>query len=97
MSITIQSSNDLLSALSQAALERIHPKLESYALNFSEIVYDQGQRLTHVYFIESGIVSMLVATGESSTMEVAMVGSEGMVALPVFLGVEHSNDRAVVQ
>lgn len=94
---TKRSPNRLLAALPNIAYDRIRPQFEPYELKYAENVYDQGQELKHVYFVESGIVSMLVATSATTTMEVAMVGNEGMAALAVFLGIKVSNNRAVVQ
>jgi CRP-like cAMP-binding protein len=93
----IRSCNKLLAGLSGEVYARLRPHFEPYELEYAVNLYDRGQELTHVYFVESGIVSLLVDTGEMSTMEVAMVGSEGMAALPVFLGITISNNRAVVQ
>lgn len=91
------SPNSLLAALPAAVYTKLIPKFERFDLEFSEIVYDRGDTFSHVYFIESGIVSLLVAADKHSTIEVGMVGREGMVALPVFLGVKVSKNRAVVQ
>lgn len=97
MAKEIRSSNRLLAALSSEVYARLQPQFEPFELEYSENLYQRGQEFTHVYFVESGIVSLLVETGEMSTMEVAMVGNEGMAALPVFLGIKISNNRAVVQ
>ena len=75
----------------------LFPKLERVDLNFGEIVYGPGDVLSHIYFVESGIVSMLAVIDDHSTLEVGMVGDEGMVGLPVFLGKKTSGNRAVVQ
>jgi len=89
--------NALLSALPEEICRHLFPKLERHALVFGEKVYNPGDVFTHVYFVESGIVSMLAVIDAHSTLEVSMVGSEGMVALPVFLGIAASNNRAIVQ
>lgn len=91
------SSNKLLASLPKIAYDRVRSQFEPFELNYSENLYDRGSELTHVYFVETGIVSLLVAAGETSMIEVAMVGNEGMAALPIFLGVKISNNRAVVQ
>ncbi|MBP6002610.1 MAG: Crp/Fnr family transcriptional regulator [Pyrinomonadaceae bacterium] len=91
------STNSMLAALPAKVYAELVPKFEPFELEFSKIVYDRGDTFTHVYFIESGIVSMLVSADEQSAIEVGMVGREGMVALPVFLGIMTSNDRAIVQ
>ena len=90
-------NNQLLSALPAKVLKRLMPKLERFEFKFGERLYDPGDVFSHVYFPETGIVSLLAAVDERSTIEVAMVGNEGMAALPVFLGIERSDIRAVVQ
>lgn len=97
MSTLAKPKNKLLADLPAKVFQRIEPNLETVELNFGHRLYDQGEVFSHVYFVESGIVSLLAAANETSTIEVAMVGSEGMVALPVFLGIKTSNNRAVVQ
>lgn len=93
----LTTTNQILAALPAKAQKRLWPRLERFELKFSETVYDNGDLFTHVYFPETGIISLLAAVDEHSTIEVAMVGCEGMVALPVFLGIERSNNRTVVQ
>jgi len=71
--------------------------LERISLNFAENIYEPGDIIRHVYFPEAGIISLLTAVGERSLLEVGIVGNEGMVGLPIFLGVKTSNNRAIVQ
>ena len=73
------------------------PKLELITLIYAENIYNPGDIIEDVYFPESGIISLLSAVEEHSTLEVGIVGNEGMIGLPVFLGVKTSNNRAVVQ
>ena len=82
--------NALLTALPEKTLRNLFPKFERFDLVFGECVYDPGDVLTDVYFVESGMVSMLTVIDEHSALEVSMVGSEGMVDLPVFLGITAS-------
>lgn len=89
--------NALLTALPEKTLRNLFPKFERFDLVFGECVYDPGDVLTDVYFVESGLISMLTVIDERSALEVNMVGSEGMAGLPVFLGITASKTRAVVQ
>ncbi len=50
-----------------------------------------------VYFPNSGIVSFLTAVEKRSTLEVGLVGNEGMVGLSTFLGITKSPNSAVVR
>lgn len=89
--------NNLLGALPANIYQHISPKLERIELKFGETVYGQGDIFTHVYFIERGIISILASDDEHTTIEVAMIGHEGMAAPPVFLGIKESTCCAVVQ
>ena len=94
---TAKPSNRLFAALPKNEYQRLLPKLERIALIFAENIYQPDDVISHVYFPESGIISLLSAVEEHSTLEVGIVGNEGMVGLPVFLGVKTSNNLAVVQ
>ncbi|HEX8737085.1 MAG TPA: Crp/Fnr family transcriptional regulator [Pyrinomonadaceae bacterium] len=90
-------ANRLLAALPTAEYERLFPKLKQITLNYGENIYERGEIIRHVYFPDSGIISLLAAVEESALLEVGIIGNEGMVGLAVFLGVKKSNNRAVVQ
>ena len=92
-----QPKNRLLAALTVNTYQKILSKTERIELIFNENVYEHGDVISDIYFPESGIISLLSAVEANSTLEVGIVGNEGMVGLPVFLGVQTSNNRAVVQ
>ena len=94
---TIKTTNRILAALPLNEYRNLQPKLERVSLNFAEIIYDPGDVISHIYFPESGIVSLLSTVEKNSTLEVGIVGNEGIIGLPVFLGVATSNNRAIVQ
>jgi CRP-like cAMP-binding protein len=89
--------NQLLAALSKEQYGRLAPNLIAFPLVFGETVYELGDIIRHIYFPASGIISLLTAVEDRSTLEVGIVGREGMVGLPVFMGVKVSRNRAVVQ
>lgn len=93
----IPNTNGLLAALPQKEFKRIEPSLEPFRLTYGEDVYKAGSLIKHVYFPNSGLVSLLSAVDERSLLEVGIVGREGMVGLPLFLGVKRSVNRALVQ
>ncbi len=97
MSENAKSKNRLLAALPAEEYARILPQLEEIPLIYAEIIYEPDDIIRRVYFPESGIISLLSSVGESSLLEVGIVGNEGFVGLPVFLGVKTSNTRALVQ
>jgi|SRR5215216_614669 len=77
--------NRILDALPHDELARLLPFLEEVELRKNEIVYLTGDNIQHAYFPENGLLSLLSTTETGSTVEVAMVGSEGIVGLPVIL------------
>ena len=91
------SSNRLLATLPKKDYERLLPGLKRISLAFGEVLYEPGDTIKHVYFPNDSIVSLLSALTETSTLEVGMVGNEGMAGLPVFMGVNTSQTRALVQ
>ncbi len=97
MSDNSKPNNKILAALPKKEYQRLLPDLEQVDLIFAKLIYEPGEHISHVYFPESGIISLLSAVGENATLEVGIVGSEGMVGLPAFLGVKTSNNLAVVQ
>jgi CRP-like cAMP-binding protein len=91
------TSNRLLKSLSASEYQILLPHLEHVDLPFEKVIYELGDKIGHVYFPNSGIVSLLAAVGSHSTLEVGMVGSEGVVGLALFQGVKTSSTQAIVQ
>jgi CRP-like cAMP-binding protein len=91
------SSNRLLAALPLKEYQRLGSSLEPFVLNYGDNIFSAGALIKHVYFPTSGIISLLSAVDERSLLEVGVVGREGMVGLPLFLGVKRSRNRALVQ
>jgi CRP-like cAMP-binding protein len=89
--------NSILSMLPAGDLRRLQPKLECVQLRFGEEIYATGQRISHVYFPLNSLISLLTAVDARRSLEVGMVGNEGMAGLPLILGVEHSAGGALVQ
>lgn len=81
----VSIGNRILAALPHQEFRRIEPNLESVYLEKGKVVYLTGDRIRHVYFPVSGLLSLLSATETGSTVEVAMVGNEGTVGLPALL------------
>ncbi len=90
-------TNRLLAALPKDEYQRLLPKLELFPLVFGKVIYEFGDLIRNVYFPTSGIVSLLASVEDRATLEVGIVGREGMVGLSAFLGVKTSANHAVVQ
>ena len=89
--------NDLLAALPAAEFARLAPHLERVPLPLGEVIHESGGEQSHGYFPESGIVSLLHVMNDGASAEIAVVGSEGMVGIALYMGGETTPNRAVVQ
>jgi CRP-like cAMP-binding protein len=90
-------TNRLLAAIPKTELKILSAKMETVELVFGEPIYAAGETIKRVYFPESGIISLLSEVDEESTLEVGIVGREGLTGVSVFLGVGNSHNRALVQ
>ncbi len=91
------TANRLLAALPAKEYERLLPELEPATLAFAQIIYAPGDTIRHVYFPNDSIVSLLAAEDHHSSLEVGMIGNEGMTGISVFMGVKTSRTLALVQ
>ncbi|MEB0060078.1 MULTISPECIES: Crp/Fnr family transcriptional regulator [unclassified Variovorax] len=89
--------NHLLASLPAAEWKRWLPQLELVHLMLGEVLYEPGSTMTHVYFPTTSIISMLYVMKNGESAEIAVVGFEGLVGIPLFMGGESTSSRAVVQ
>jgi CRP-like cAMP-binding protein len=89
--------NKILAALPKAEFDQLLPKMESVQLNLNEVLFRPGDRIKHVYFLTDGIVSLLTILESGTTIEVAVIGSEGIAGLSVIMGVDKATNQALVQ
>jgi CRP-like cAMP-binding protein len=90
-------ANHLLAALPDAEWERWQPRLEWVDLPLGQVLYESGSTQSHVYFPTTAIVSLLYVMESGASAEIAVVGSEGVVGISLFMGGESTPSRAVVQ
>lgn len=90
-------TNHLLAALPRKDFRRLLTNLEPVTLAFGNVLYEPGQPIQHVYFPGDSLVSLLTLVDKHMALEVGMVGREGMVGVPLALGIDISPVRALVQ
>jgi CRP-like cAMP-binding protein len=88
--------NRLLAMLPSLECERILEDSKRVALNFGDTLWEQGDRMRYVYFPTAGFISLLTTVDEH-TLEVGMIGNEGMCGHSLVLGVDEAALRALVQ
>jgi CRP-like cAMP-binding protein len=89
--------NQLIAALPEAALARWLPHLEPAHMPLGAVIYESGCEMTHMYFPTTSIVSLLYVMRSGASAEIAMVGHEGVVGLPLIMGGGSTPSRALVQ
>ncbi len=89
--------NHLLNALPLSDFERIKPKLETVTLNMGDVLYESGDQMRHAYFPTTAIISLLYVLEDGSSVEIAVVGNEGMLGIALFMGGHTTPSRAIVR
>ena len=89
--------NRILAALPDSERAPLLAHMESFRLDHSAVLYEIGDRIEYVYFVNSGMISLISITEEGEILEVGVVGHEGMVGLSVFLEAGESKYRTLVQ
>jgi CRP-like cAMP-binding protein len=90
-------ANHILASIPVGEYGRLSRQLEPVALKFSQVIYEPGNAIDYVYFPLDSMVSLLTSVDRKRTLEVGMVGNEGMAGMPFILGVGISGVRALVQ
>jgi CRP-like cAMP-binding protein len=91
-------TNRVLATLPREEYQRLLAGLESVTLAFGDVLHEPGELIRHIYFPDDGLlVSLLTPVQNHMALEIGLVGSEGVVGLPVAQGIGTSSVRAVVQ
>jgi CRP-like cAMP-binding protein len=88
--------NRILNSLASKEYRIIAPHLTPMVLEKGTILYEVGERISELYFPEDAMISYLSGTADGETLEVSVIGNEGVVGIASLLG-ESTAFRAVVQ
>jgi CRP-like cAMP-binding protein len=89
--------NFLLASLPDPDRALLSRHLEPVSLERNVALYDPDVVMSHVYFPDLGLVSLLAVLADGTGVETAIIGREGMVGMPVFHRTERMAEQAVVQ
>jgi CRP-like cAMP-binding protein len=89
--------NRLLAALSAADQKLLEPHLSPVVLKLREDLERPNQRIDDVYFIDSGIASVVAVQNRKERVEVGLIGYEGMSGTSVLLGAGSSPNSTYLQ
>lgn len=92
-----RSANHLLSSLPEAEYQRLEPYLTSVNVSVRTVFYEAAEQIKTVYFPQTALISLVSTLKNGATCEIGLIGSTGMVGLPVCLGSGYSQNRAIVQ
>ena len=72
-------------------------KLEFVELPTHTVLHEAGEPLTHAYFINGGLASVLNVLTDGKSVEVGLAGTEGFVGLPLVVGLSTSPTQVIMQ
>jgi CRP-like cAMP-binding protein len=89
--------NVILLSLPDSEFRLLRPHLEPVELAHHLILYEAGERINFAYFLNQGMTSLVVVTQDGRSVEVGLVGREGLVGMPVAVGLRRGSFRAIMQ
>lgn len=91
------AANSVLRSLSPQISQRLLAQCRPVDLTYGQVLAEFGDRIKHVYFVNSGVVSLLAPVDGYANVEVGLIGREGMTGISLLLGVDVSPVRVLVQ
>ena len=89
--------NRLLASLPPEDLQLLLPHMQSVDVKQKQVLYDIGEPFEYMYFIEQGVASVLTTMEDGASIEVGMVGFEGLIAVGALLGEKTAEQHMVMQ
>lgn len=90
-------ANRLLALLSAKDYARLHPHLERTPLEYRQSLYAANKPIEFVYFIETGVGSLVNTMANGQAAEVGTIGNEGIVGAPLVLGDQRAPSSVYIQ
>jgi CRP-like cAMP-binding protein len=91
------TANRILAALPDEEYARLEPHLMPVTLSLRQVIYKPHEPITHIYFPENAMISLVAITSEGESVEVGVVGREGVTGIPALLGVDATPNESMVQ
>src|SRR5215470_4899221 len=90
-------SNRVLAQMRGSPRAALAARLDPVRLTVREVIYELDEPIRYVYFPLRGVVSVVVKSEPLGVVEVATIGNEGMVGIPILLGTDRAPMRSFVQ
>lgn len=88
--------NRLLASLPDRDRTRLLPQLEILTLFAKEKLYESGEDIHYIYFPLDCILVLISSVDEKATVEVGLIGNEGMAGAQILMGAKHSNSEVLI-
>jgi CRP-like cAMP-binding protein len=89
--------NSILNSIPEGEYNPLRGHLEPLELPQQHILHEAGEKIDFAYFLNDGMASLVVLTSDGRSVEVAIVGKEGIVGTPLVVGLNRGPHRAVMQ
>jgi CRP-like cAMP-binding protein len=89
--------NELLLAAPAREFDLIQPHLELLDLPHRQILHEASQKIDYIYFLNAGMASLVILTSDGRSVEISIVGREGLVGAPWVVGVLRGPYRTIMQ
>jgi CRP-like cAMP-binding protein len=89
--------NEMLLNLPPPEFANLFPKLELVRLKLHTLLHEAGEEIKSVYFVNTGLQSVLTVQPDGKSVEVGLIGKEGFVGIPIAAGFRTSPTRVVTQ
>jgi len=93
----LKEQNWLFKSLPMSEWERLTPHIQAFDMPLGLVLSESGDKMSHLYFPTTAIVSLLYGLENGSSAEIAVVGNEGCVGISLFMGGQSTLSSAVVQ
>jgi CRP-like cAMP-binding protein len=93
----VSLGNNLLAALPEHEYRRLLPDLHCVELTCGQVLYQPGEEIQYTYFPLNSVFCLMALMENGSNIGVGIVGKEGMVGLPLFLGGNTAPNQALVE
>jgi CRP-like cAMP-binding protein len=90
-------TNRLIAGLPAEVRQRLLPHLERVWVSVDQVLHESGSQMSCVYFPTTAVVSLVYETADGASMELAVVGSEGIIGVELLLGGGATPSRAATR
>ena len=90
-------TNRLLVTLPPLVLQHLWPRLEPVSLAPKQVIYHEEEPVNHLYFIERGLVSLIKVMRDGRSVEIGVVGVDGVTGSCSLFGMNSAYLESVIQ